>query len=168
MSSKELPLSQPPAVSNTAPASHGFARLGRITTITDDGALTIVYEDNKPISARLATTATRQRIETAILLQQPVVIVCEQGDPLRPIIVGFMGTVEQDVPIDSTTEHQHVVEADVDGKRVRIVRKDEIILQCGQASITLRRNGRVVIRGTHVETESEGTNRIKGGQVRIN
>jgi len=26
----------------------------------------------------------------------------------------------------------------------------------------------VLIRGTHVETYSEGTNRIKGGQVRIN
>ena len=57
---------------------------------------------------------------------------------------------------------------DVDGKRVRIVAQDEIVLQCGEASVTLRRNGRIVIRGTYVETCSEGTNRIKGGQVRIN
>ena len=61
-----------------------------------------------------------------------------------------------------------VIEADVDGKRVRIVAQDEIVLECGQASITLRRNGRVIIRGTYVETHSEGTNRIKGAQVRIN
>ena len=62
----------------------------------------------------------------------------------------------------------YVVEADVDGKRVRIVAQDEIVLQCGEASITLRRNGRIVIKGTYIETCSEGTNRIKGGQVRIN
>jgi hypothetical protein len=61
-----------------------------------------------------------------------------------------------------------VIEADVDGRRVRLVAQDEIVLECGQASITLRRNGRIVIRGTYVETHSEGTNRIKGGQVRIN
>jgi hypothetical protein len=61
-----------------------------------------------------------------------------------------------------------VLEADVDGRRVRIVAKDEIVLECGQASVTLRSNGRIIIRGTYVETHSEGTNRIKGGQVRIN
>ncbi len=61
-----------------------------------------------------------------------------------------------------------VIEADVDGKRVRIVARDEIVLECGEASITLRRNGRIVIKGTYIETSSEGTNRIKGGQVRIN
>jgi hypothetical protein len=66
------------------------------------------------------------------------------------------------------TETPHVIEADVDGKRVRIVAQDEIVLQCGDASITLRRNGRIVIKGTYIETCSEGTNRIKGGQVRIN
>ena len=70
-------------------------------------------------------------------------------------------------PSDDAGEVQ-VIEADVDGRRVRIVAKDEIVLECGQASVTLRRNGRIIIRGTYVETHSEGTNRIKGGQVRIN
>ena len=41
-----------------------------------------------------------------------------------------------------------VFEADVDGARVRICARDEVVIACGQASITLRRNGRVVIRGT--------------------
>jgi len=59
-------------------------------------------------------------------------------------------------------------EADVDGSRVRITAKDEVVIQCGKASITLRRNGRIVIRGAHVETASTGTNRIKGSQVRVN
>jgi len=65
-------------------------------------------------------------------------------------------------------EADPVIEADIDGRRVRIVAKDEIVLECGNASITLRRNGRIIIKGTYVETSSEGTNRIKGGQVRIN
>src|SRR5581483_9967134 len=60
-----------------------------------------------------------------------------------------------------------VFEADIDGARVRICARDEIVIACGPASITLRRNGRIVIRGTHVETRAAGTNRIRGGQVRV-
>jgi uncharacterized protein (DUF2345 family) len=61
-----------------------------------------------------------------------------------------------------------VLEADADGRRVRLVAKDEIVLECGKASITLRRNGRVVVRGTQLETNAEGTDRIKGGHVAVN
>jgi hypothetical protein len=60
------------------------------------------------------------------------------------------------------------LEAVVDGKRVVIDAQDEVVIRCGKASITLRRNGRVVIRGTYVETRAEGVNRIKGGSVQIN
>lgn len=60
------------------------------------------------------------------------------------------------------------IEALVDGKRVVIDAADEIVLRCGKASITLRRNGRIVIRGTYVETRAEGVNRVKGGSVQIN
>jgi len=56
----------------------------------------------------------------------------------------------------------------VDGKRVVIEGQDEIVLRCGEASITLRRNGRIIVRGNYVETRSKGTNRIKGGSVQIN
>jgi hypothetical protein len=56
----------------------------------------------------------------------------------------------------------------VDNKRIEIEGQDEVVLRCGKASITLRRNGRVVLRGTYVESRSSGTNRIKGGSVLIN
>jgi hypothetical protein len=56
----------------------------------------------------------------------------------------------------------------VRGRRLEIEGTDEVVLRCGEASITLRRNGRVVMRGTYVESRSKGTNRIKGGVVLIN
>jgi hypothetical protein len=46
--------------------------------------------------------------------------------------------------------------------------KEEVELRCGEATITLRANGKVLIRGAYVETRSSGTNRIKGGSVQIN
>lgn len=53
-------------------------------------------------------------------------------------------------------------------RRIEIVGQDEVVLRCGEASITLRRNGRVVVRGAYIESRSRGTNRIKGGVVLIN
>ena len=120
-----------------------------------------------------------------------VVLVFENGDAALPIIVGLLqpagmarAAAAPDAALASpspsgpdqaststrgdSSEAPQVLEADVDGKRVRITAQDEIVLECGSASITLRRNGRVVVRGTYVESYSDGTNRIKGGQVRIN
>lgn len=66
-----------------------------------------------------------------------------------------------------TTNDQNL-EVMVDDKRIEIEGQDEVVLRCGKASITLRRNGRVVIRGTYVESRASGTNRIKGSSVLIN
>ena len=60
------------------------------------------------------------------------------------------------------------VEARVDGQRVTIEGQDEVVIRCGAASITLWRNGKVVIKGTQLETSATGTHRIKGGSVDIN
>lgn len=150
-----------------APAATAPATIGWIVAAAGDetrGSSVMVdfpSSPHGPVAARLATSATVDEINTAIAARQPAVLVFENGDLLLPILVGLVRS-----PV--TTPDATVLEADVDGKRVRVVGKDEIVLQCGQASITLRRNGRIVVRGTYVETHSEGTNRIKGGQVQIN
>jgi hypothetical protein len=140
------------------------ARIGRLVTVGADGALTVSLPDRPhPLPACLAVSVTRARLERAIEERREVVILFEAGRPERALVVGFIEPLQPE-----SSPPPQVIEADVDGKRVRVVGHDEIVLECGNASITLRRNGRVVIRGTYVETHSDGTNRIKGGQVRIN
>jgi hypothetical protein len=118
---------------------------------------------NGAVAARLAIEITEERLLAAVTERQPVVLVFENGNPRLPIVIGLI----EKQPLSKPTSAP-AIEADVDGRRVRVVGQDEIVLQCGKASVTLRRNGRVLIRGTYVETQSEGTNRIKGGQVQIN
>lgn len=72
------------------------------------------------------------------------------------------------VEFESGSTELDALDMRVDGRRVEIEAADEIVLRCGQASIVLRRNGRVIIRGTYVETRSRGVNRVKGGSVEIN
>ncbi len=40
--------------------------------------------------------------------------------------------------------------------------KDELVLRCGKASITLTRAGKVLIQGSYVSSRSTGVNRVKG------
>ncbi len=140
-------------------------QLAAIVAVTDDGPQVQFQPDGPSLTARLAVAVTRERLDAAIAGCQQVVLLFEHGDRTRPIIGGFLETIPAPA---QPVELAPVVEADVDGKRVRVTAQDEIVLQCGPASVTLRRNGRVIIRGTYIETRADGTNRIKGGQVQIN
>jgi hypothetical protein len=147
------------------------AHIATIVSLTADGTPEVQLDPGGPrVAARLALPATRERIEAAIDQRQQTVVLFEHGDRSRPLIVGFIETLQPEPPVAQPDDKETtpVIEADVDGKRVRVTAQDEIVLECGSASVTLRRNGRVIIRGTYVETRSEGTNRIKGGQVQIN
>jgi len=148
--------------------------LGRIVSVDACGVAGVEYSGSAgTIAARLAVASPESVMSPTMQVGQEVVLTFENGDPALPIILGFLqprpsAEAHSQEPAAGAGNAMQVFEADVDGKRVRIVAQEEIVLQCGDASVTLRRNGRIVIRGTYIETCSEGTNRIKGGQVRIN
>src|SRR5262245_19211651 len=102
--------------------------------------------------------ARRRRPPSTALAPVPVPAVMPRG-PDSPAAPSVAAPVSNDWPR---------LEAVVDGRRVVVEAQDEIVLRCGEASVTLRRNGRIVVRGTYVETRSKGVNRIKGGTVQIN
>jgi len=93
-----------------------------------------------------------------------VVLMFEHGDPNSPIVMGSLrGSDAWPLP-----EQPGQVEIDVDRQRLIISAAHELVLRCGEASITLTREGRVDIRGTYVVSHAKGVNRIKGGSVQIN
>jgi hypothetical protein len=56
----------------------------------------------------------------------------------------------------------------VDRQRIVLSAQQEVVLRCGQASITLTADGRLVIKGADVVSSAERVNRIRGGAVKIN
>jgi hypothetical protein len=56
----------------------------------------------------------------------------------------------------------------VDGRQVTLEGRDEVVLRCGQSSITLTKDGRVVVKGVEIVSRASRTNKIKGGNVNIN
>jgi hypothetical protein len=148
------------------------ARIGYIVGVSPEGGPLVEFEGGvRAVPALTMVSAPRQTFEHAAAVRQQVVLLFDGGDPLRPIVAGFLAAAPQAADGAGTLEGALPAVpdvAEVDGKRVCIEGKDEIVLRCGEASITLRRNGRLVIKGAYVESHSRGTNRIKGGTVQIN
>lgn len=94
-----------------------------------------------------------------------IVVLCEQGNPRRPIIMGVVGSKPVS-PADSDT--QPLISVDADDDRYVISAEREIVLRCGEASITLTRAGKVIIKGNYILSRSSGYNKIKGAAVDIN
>jgi hypothetical protein len=155
-------------------------RVGRLVEWTSGQAPKVEFDGNErgPLSARSIVPLDPTIIAEAISSARGVLLTFEDGRPDAPIITGLLQDFVGEAPqiwneneSESETEPESnlaEIDARVDGRRVELEAADEIVLRCGQASITLRRNGRVVIRGTYVESRSRGVNRIKGGSVEIN
>jgi len=157
------------------PAPH--TRLGRIVEWTVGEPVHVDYEGNPhgPLPARSICALDAEAITAAVRDGRGVLLCFEDGRDDAPIIVGLI----QPLPCVETSEPETSVMIDgldgvdgVDGQptpqRLQLEGRDEVVLRCGKASITLRRNGRVVIRGTYLESRSRGVNRVKGGSVEIN
>ncbi|MDY6868869.1 MAG: hypothetical protein SVT56_13390, partial [Chloroflexota bacterium] len=81
----------------------------------------------------------------------------------KPVIMGLIHPALTQ-PEPST----QALEARLDGQRVVLSARQEVVLQCGQASITLTRAGKIIIRGAYILSRASGLNRIKGAAVEVN
>ena len=66
------------------------------------------------------------------------------------------------------SKDSHSVETKVDSETLTLTANREIVIRCGEASITLTRAGKILLRGKYLLSRSSGVNRIKGGSVQIN
>ena len=89
----------------------------------------------------------------------------EDGDPLRPIVMGVLRQNDEGWPLQ---EPPGQVECDADGQRMIVSAREQLVLRCGKASLTLTKVGKVLIEGTYVLSRSSGVNRVKGGSVQLN
>jgi len=93
-----------------------------------------------------------------------VALMFDGGDRDRPIVIGVLRG-QAAWPLEAQLAQ---VEVDADGQRMVVSAKEQIVLRCGRASITLTKAGKVLIEGSYVLSRSTGVNRIKGGSVQLN
>ena len=159
----DLLASRPAAVDRPEVARQlGGVVVGTLVALEAEESVPLVVYDGQPTSAA-------QRARAILDLRgahvgRDVLLVFEDNDPRKPIIVGCM--------TNRTAETLHAepghVELDADGRRLLVTAKDQLVLQCGKARITLTRCGKILLEGTYISSRSSGVNRVKGGSIQLN
>lgn len=155
--------------------------IGLLTGINEQGQPLVNFQENisnTPVIA-LSTVALNQQ-QTG----RQVALLFAEGDPGKPVIMGLIHSVldamiesfevsveNETAPEearDNTKAAPQIDDIILDGKRVVLEGKEEIVLKCGDASITLTKAGKILIRGKYLLSRSTGVNRILGGSVQVN
>jgi hypothetical protein len=132
-------------------------QIGELAALVDNGVIPMVIN---PLLPEAPARAARTVVDLhGGHIGCPVVLMYEGGDPTRPIVMGVLQ------PCERRPEQMDVI---VDGECMTVSAKQQLVLRCGQASITLTRSGKVLIEGTYLLSRSSGVNRIKGGSVQLN
>ncbi|KQX27866.1 DUF6484 domain-containing protein [Variovorax sp. Root434] len=135
---------------------------GELIAMTDEGRTPLVMFPGQPGTAALRARSVVDLHGAHI--GRCVVLMFEQADPRRPIVMGVLRG-DEGWPLASKPAQ---VEIDADGERLILNAREQMVLRCGKASITLTRSGKVLIQGSYVLSRSTGVNRVKGGAVQIN
>jgi hypothetical protein len=149
-------------------------RLGRIVGLDRDGRVLVSFAGAPPTAASTLGPVPRAELEQAAREQRVVVLGFLDGRADAPVLLSLHGPAPttalepepEPEPVDVEVEVE--VEVDVDGERRVVEATRELTLRCGEASITLRNDGTITIRGRDVTSWARRRQRIRGGSVSIN
>jgi hypothetical protein len=127
-----------------------------------DGAPLVVFASNEAdhaIAARSLTHLSQDDVGSEVAL------LFEDGRKDSPLIIGrIMEPVR--LPVATPAMLPQVI-ADED-QPIVIKSRRALEFRCGKASITMKADGTVTIRGTQILTRAERTNRVQGATVALN
>lgn len=134
----------------------GLPVSARIAGVDEAGRASVVLLGaEEPIQARCAaaesTIPPRTQIEGA-----EVLVVFEDGDPRRPVITGFVRDALWSLAPASPPP------------KVLVEGENEVVLRCGEGTILMTADGRIVIKGTRVTSRATEANKVRGAVVLIN
>ena len=140
----------------------GGVVVGELVAMANEGRTPLVVFSGQPGAAAMpARTVVDLH---GAHLGCAVALMFESANPERPIVMGVLREREAWPLADQPGQ----VEVDADGERLIVTAREQVVIRCGKASITLTKAGKVLIQGSYVLSRSSGVNRVKGGSVQLN
>lgn len=136
--------------------------LGRLLALAGAGGEPLVCFPGQLAEGAVSARSTVDLFPAHI--GRDVLLVFESGDPGRPIVTGVLRG-QLDLP---EGQAPGLVEVCADGRRLTICAEKELVLRCGKATLTLRHDGRIELRGESIVSHASEANRILGGSVQLN
>jgi hypothetical protein len=104
----------------------------------------------------------------SLIIGDEILFLLNEGDTDGYVI----GAIRKPLSVPSNQEHNSkTIPFDnqlQDCYELRFDAKERIELRCGTSSITLQRNGKIILKGVEILSRAAKQNKIKGAVVRIN
>ncbi len=152
--------------------SPGELMLGQVVSIDEHGQFMVSFDGlvNKKGIPAISTIGVEPR-----LIGRQVVLMFAAQDISQPIVAGFLRNSLMDMfdtvelkPGGDTEAEPESRSLSVDSTKVVMEAEEELVLKCGESSITLLKSGKILIRGKYLVSRSSGVNRILGGSIQLN
>lgn len=121
----------------------------------DKGKPLVVFAGNPKDHAVVARSTAELTYD---MIGCDVALLFDGGDVAKPLVVGRIVDPAQ-------TDKQSIIR---DGELVRVTAQEQLELRCGKASIVMKKDGHITIRGTYLVSHASAANRIRGGSVNLN
>ena len=155
------------------PLNQTYARqlIGTLVAVDSNNQPLVDYDDNPANTPIRATSLILLPINQKASLEFPLkVLITLIDEKSPPIIVGivheqpFSHVIEQDTTRMGTENNCHEISADF----IHVQGNEEIQFNCGKSSLSLKKDGQVIIKGENITNRARGNNKIKGASVKIN
>ncbi|NOX40632.1 MAG: hypothetical protein GXP05_09000 [Alphaproteobacteria bacterium] len=123
------------------------------------------FENDKPLvvfAGNPKDHAVAARSLTALTADDAgaeVALLFEDGEFARPLIIGKIIDPSRDPAAPVVIR---------DGEQVNVTASEQLELRVGKASIIMKKDGHITIRGTYLVSHASAANRIRGGSVNLN
>ena len=152
--------------------------VGNLVDVNERGEPLVQFDQNPfPLAIPALSILNADQPIDPVDFPVKVTLMFDNGRLDQPIITGLVRSTlllkdrsldESKIATSQTTSLDTELHTQVDGKKITLSAKDEIILKCGKSSILLRRDGKIVIKGADLISRSSSSNKIKGASVNIN
>jgi hypothetical protein len=132
---------------------------GEVAGVTHTGLMVVAFEgDDAP--HRCCDVLLTNDAGTPMLAPGDRVLAWVPADDSRAVIIGRIG--------QSCASTVEVEDPDELPDTLLIEAKESLTLRVGEGSVTIRKDGKILIKGKDLVSHAQRTNRIKGGAVAIN
>lgn len=157
--------------------------IGKVVAISNQGNPMISYNgdtQSNPIEALTTVVINEASIG------KDVAISFAQNQNSVPIVMGVIRRILDDVLAQPTETDTKTIntpdtkdneplsgehgkpEVIVDGNKLELSAAEQITLRCGKSSITLNKDGKILIKGDHMLNRTSGSYKIKSGSIQLN
>lgn len=130
--------------------------VGEVVEITESGTIIVAMDGDEPLYQRCDLLVTSDSSPPVLVAGDRVLTWVAAGGA-SAVVLGRIGPSRAVIPESSELPDTLTIEA-----------KHSLTLRVGEGSVTIREDGKILIKGKDLVSHAQRMNRIKGGAVAIN